>query len=235
MYRSRVVVAGAFVLASVPAIAADLIPAPPPEPIAAYQPAWNWSGFYAGVHGGYTTFNNDATVNSGAFAGSSASADPDGFIGGFQIGYDHQVGSAVIGAELDLGWVDASQGKTMSGGAGGFSADTNWVSTLTARVGHEISPGTLAYAKGGIAWQDVDYTRTSGGAVSTTNETRDGWLLGGGVEHMLTQDWSVDAEYNYIDYGKDSSSFSNSAPVGIDSDQHLFKVGLNYRFPVMGY
>ena len=44
---------------------------------------------------------------------------------------------------------------------------------------------------------------------------------------MLAPQWSAKAEYNFLDFGKDSIS-----PIAatVDTQVHQFKVGVNYHF-----
>jgi opacity protein-like surface antigen len=65
------------------------------------EPAWNWSGFYAGLNAGYargTSVSNDldGTINAG---GVLVNESTNGFIGGGQIGYNWQFRYAVFGLE----------------------------------------------------------------------------------------------------------------------------------------
>jgi outer membrane immunogenic protein len=81
------------------------------------------------------------------------------------------------------------------------------------------------YVKGGAAWADAEYTLAGVGAVS---DTRVGWTLGTGVEWALAPQWSAKLEYNYLDFGKDN--YTLGTPFEIDTQVHLIKAGINYRF-----
>ncbi len=104
-----------------------------------------------------------------------------------------------------------------------MTSQFNWYSTLTGRVGYAVD-NWLWYVKGGAAWADVDY---SIGGVKL-GDTRTGWTVGGGLEYGLTPNWSAKLEYNFLDFGSDNIA----APIGVkaDTQAHLFKAGLNYRF-----
>src|SRR5215216_3833625 len=99
MKRLLVGCAAAVVAFSTPALAADVAPGfkAPPAPPAAY----NWSGLYGGLNAGYSGGHvpYDATTFG---APSSGTLNPDGFIGGGQIGYNFQAGSFVFGVESDI-------------------------------------------------------------------------------------------------------------------------------------
>ncbi len=59
----------------------------------------NWSGFYAGVNGGYGWANNNQLVDPGWFDGIS----PSGGFGGGQLGYNWQgLSHFVLGFETDI-------------------------------------------------------------------------------------------------------------------------------------
>ena len=126
-------VALAAILAG-PAMAADrkvkasILKAPPPAP------AYKWTGFYAGVNAGYTwnddsvtvltanVFNNVAALSPlGLTYGTAAAVASTGilptntrsFIGGGQIGYNHQTGSVITGIEADFQGVGSGDSSTL--------------------------------------------------------------------------------------------------------------------------
>lgn len=62
---------------------------PAKGPMAAPLPAWNWSGFYAGLNAGYarsTTVWNDLDGTINGVSGVLVDESTNGFIGGGQIG-----------------------------------------------------------------------------------------------------------------------------------------------------
>ena len=100
MKRSVLAALGLVAAMAVPAAAAD-IPRGVPYRAPAYVTAFNWTGFYAGLHGGYGWSGSDGIDLRG------------GFIGG-QFGYNWQgAGSPwVFGLEFDSAWADL--GRTSS-------------------------------------------------------------------------------------------------------------------------
>jgi outer membrane immunogenic protein len=67
------------------------------------------------------------------------------------------------------------------------------------------------------------------------DETRWGWMVGGGIEWGITENWSAKIEYNFMDFREDTFRFL--APGGaffadarIDQQMHVVKAGINYRF-----
>jgi len=218
--------AAAVALGVTAANAADLGQRPvykaAPAPMMA---AYNWSGFYVGGHLGYGWSSEEARF---ATNGLSGATDPSGFLGGAQIGFNWQTGAFVFGVEGDWSWTNAD-GSTTIGGTG-VNANHNWYATATARVGYAWD-NWLWYVKGGAAWMDADYNITG---LTAVGDTRTGWTIGTGFEWALGNNWSAKIEYNYLDFG--SERFALPTATDIDSQSHLVKFGVNYRFgagPVM--
>ena len=167
--------------ADLPTKAPMVAPAPPP--------AYNWTGFYIGINGGYGWGNStDPTLSPGtpdafgffpfAVRGNvNTSFDTRGGFGGGQIGYNWQLNpSTVVGLETDF------QGADINGSAAvivpSFIATQNFTSTAndkvrwfgTARVrgGILVTPNFLVYATGGLAYGEVERSASFLGASITT-------------------------------------------------------------------
>ena len=87
---------------SLPALAADLPARVTKAPALIAVAAYDWSGFYLGVHAGYTFGEDDNISTTGQAAANIANVaggarpgfvrhDRDGFIGGGQAGYNWQL------------------------------------------------------------------------------------------------------------------------------------------------
>ena len=95
------------------------------------------------------------------------------------------------------------------------SSSMDWFATLRARAGFLVTPATLLYATGGLAFADVSasmqvagsyYSADPAGQVAWVSsasggETKTGWTLGAGVEHKFSRNWSLKLEYLYYDLG----------------------------------
>ncbi|MBO4228148.1 outer membrane beta-barrel protein [Bradyrhizobium neotropicale] len=249
--RSGVLLLGATTIALVAsgvASAADL------EPEVKLPPAvWDWSGGYIGGHvgGGYgrTSFSNPYGPSMYGDV-----ADTPVFLAGGQIGYNWQTNNWVFGVELEASGA-VSDGTNTCLAASGFivsancKAGPNAVATGTGRIGYAFGAlgRTLAYLKGGVAWQnnrgDVVNNYEGGWPQEKTHFDygRLGATIGLGVEQALTPAWSVKAEYNYLHFGGPSVATPPTVQdppfailpantTGLSSDYHIGKIGLNYHF-----
>jgi outer membrane immunogenic protein len=98
----KVLVAGitAAVFCGAPVFAADMpVKAPPMA-----APVFNWSGWYAGINGGYAwSDNGDITYRDPGGTGATIKGfDSNGGFGGGQLGFNVQSGQLVWGLETDI-------------------------------------------------------------------------------------------------------------------------------------
>lgn len=191
MRTSVLLAALLFALPITSALAADL-PAKK-ESVAAPLAVSMWTGFHVGLNAGGTWSNSSYQISSWPLVigpgnpGPNPSGNPHysatailgiigtnstnsaGFIGGGQIGYDHQFGGAFIaGAEADI------QGVAENTGGGSYwrnnsvlganlynhnylsgvsiSKSLDYLGTLRGRIAYLVSPALLIYGTGGLAY-----------------------------------------------------------------------------------
>jgi outer membrane immunogenic protein len=177
---------------------------------------------------GCRTFPNLYSIVSAQTATFNAPMRQNGFIGGGQIGHNWQVSPAgVVGVEADIqGIANSNKSLTLTSATPvaqfpGFplnqvatvTSRLDYLGTVRGRVGLLATPSFLAYATtGGFAYGGVSASTSinqnlvsgglgpygGAGAVSTT---RAGWTAGAGLEWMCASNWSVKAEYLYVDLG----------------------------------
>jgi outer membrane immunogenic protein len=196
-------------------------------PAAAGDKGGNWSGLYAGFHLGATEMSADTsrTIDANTYwlainqaqveAVSAIDFEEQGFVGGFQIGYNHMWDWVLIGAEADLSYnsIDVSSAQIVpyaSDPTIGFQTvtqvDQDWLGTLRLRLGFDLQ-GALLYATGGLAIGSVEFTQgfsdTNFVAFSalTEDEIRTGWTAGGGVEIGAFAGTTFRVEYLHTDLG----------------------------------
>ena len=187
---------------------------PPPAPVV--TPVFNWTGFYAGINGGYGW--GGSTSFSAPFA--SSSFDTSGGLVGGTLGYNYQMNQIVFGVEgdIDASWI---KGSSI---CGGLTCETknSWLGTARGRVGYAFDR-FMPYVTGGAAFGDIKNTITPIGSAS---ETRVGWTAGGGLEANLYGPWSAKIEYLYVDLGSGAPVAGSSA----DFKTNIVRAGLNYHF-----
>ena len=225
---SMIAVTAAVVSTS--AVAADL-PAKAPAYVPP-APVWNWSGFYIGGHVGAAFGGNDS-VNTDVFALTTNNRDA-AFMGGGQIGADYQFGSNwVIGIEGQISGISSGD-RTFTDTFGTLRDRTEWLGSVTGRLGYTWGPGLL-YAKGGVAFRD------NGGLTMVSvfdptffvDRSDTGYTVGGGLEYMFSPNWSAKVEYQYFNFDTTTVTtlgFFTGTGLSYRDDFHTVKVGLNYRF-----
>ena len=145
-------------LLSTAAFAADLAPRYTKAPPMIVDPGYNWTGFYAGLNGGYSWGRANTTVAPFAtpFPTSLTTAfapfrqDVNGGLGGGQVGYNWQVDRKwVLGLEADIQWsgersstlltsVGPRYGSTAVGVPFGIGADFSSIATQTANLAYDL-------------------------------------------------------------------------------------------------
>jgi outer membrane immunogenic protein len=213
----------ALALLAIPfaAQAADM-PIKPPyykgqQSVVAY---YNWTGFYAGINGGYSW--GDAKFTSSAGTSSTA---PRGFLAGGTVGYNYQSGAWVFGLEGDLDWADLNHtNASVACGTSCVIKDT-WLGTARGRVGYAFDRW-LPYLTGGAAFGNV-YVGNSVGAVSST---KTGWTAGVGLEYAFLGNWTTKIEYLHVDLGSANCSAACAPPLSAKFTAEVVRLGLNYKF-----
>jgi outer membrane immunogenic protein len=212
------IAAGAMSLLAHSALAADLARRAPPRaavPIRTPEVRlFDWTGFYAGLNGGYGWGDSK-------FTGAGANTSPEGALLGGTIGYNYQWGSTVFGVETDLAWsnVKGSTGCTF----GSCETKNDWLGTTRLRLGYAFDR-FMPYVTGGAAYGDVK-ARVPG--VGSDSDTKVGWTVGGGAEYAFTPNWSVKAEYLYVDLGKIDCAACGGH---VKFNENIVRGGINYKF-----
>lgn len=240
--------------------AADMYPADGPGGLkdAPYIPVQSWTGFYIGVNGGYGWSASDSRLDGSAaeldycykyycyFDKDAGHRDlsPTGGFGGGQIGYNAQRNRFVFGIEADIqgSGIGDSAAIDLLGGDAAVRGKTelNWFGTVRGRVGYTFDRA-LVYFTGGFAFGGVKDTLgvTSpwgDTAKVSKDDTKTGFVLGGGIEYALNSSWSLKGEYQYIDLGSEKLSADAgdycawaSGTLHADHTYHTVRAGLNYR------
>lgn len=242
-------------------------------PIVVPPPVFSWSGFYGGLNAGYG-FDNDrdiqttgqAAINVTNVAGGarpgSVRLEREGGIAGVQMGYNWQImPNWLVGIEADFAGADINDTRNVVtiplNGIGTlnntFNSKLDYLGTVRARAGY-VFDRTMVYATGGFAYGGVSNTVSffgtpaTGGLLQFVGSNRDletGYTVGGGIEHFISNNFSVKAEYLYYDLGRTTVNVAVIPGNGgggtgynsrFDNEGHIVRVGLNYKFtgPIFG-
>lgn len=241
--------------------ASGAIAAPPLTP--------SWTGFYVGAHVGYSwgSVTGDTThavfvptgspflpVVGPAFPALGRDIDPNGGLGGLQLGYNYQVGSVVYGAEADITWTGQRDSFNFNGVAPNLNfedflyqettaAKLRYMGTVRGRLGYAYG-AFLPYLTGGFAWgrmaMDLSWTASQKPAgccsifatrsfAGSEAHTLFGWTVGAGFEYAFADRWSAKAEYLFVDLG--NKTYFSGVPAGGSFGLHdqIVRLGINYR------
>jgi outer membrane immunogenic protein len=185
----------------------------------------------------------------GAAPQTNAYVDNIALRGGIYGGWNYQINADyVVGAEVDFGW--ANETAILHGSAyptnllfgspalpfgatplDTFRVTTNWDGSAVLRVGRLLTPSTLFYVNGGLAWAHIQVTSTCsttptatvsncapdnyfsgtlGPAVIEQSATALGWTAGIGLEVRLWSNWVARGQYRFsgFDYPSGSGAFT---------------------------
>lgn len=198
-----VIAASALALAAsaaAPAMAQDARPA--------------FDGPYIAALGGYDKVQVDTPIGDGS---------DDGILFGGVVGFDKNINGAVFGIEGE--YSDSNVKETVSNAlVRGDRASLKTGRDLYAgiRIGGEVTPGVMLYAKGGYTNAKVKASYSDGVDTISGSDELDGYRLGAGVETTV-RGLLGRLEYRYSDYG-------NYEGLGLQPDRHQVAAMIGYRF-----
>lgn len=234
----------------------------------------HWNGWYVGANAGYTWDASDVSYvqDSLSVYGFNLEKGDSGFeldrelhpksgLAGVHGGYDYQTRNLIVGVVADFDYRPSSAKTTVGplfsplNDFLSISTEQKWLGTLRVRFGVEPCKACLIYTTGGLAYGRVQHShvQTSDFFADRTfdshrafseSQTKVGWAVGGGIEYRLGRNWSVGAEYLYVDLGRDTVRTSAGAgndlsgyklfypatSVVYDDTSSIARVMLNHRF-----
>jgi opacity protein-like surface antigen len=221
----------------------------------------NWTGLYAGGFFGAAygetdiRFNDPAATSTRPYVFGPIGGAQVGYnyqVNNWVYGLEGDIG----GARLRGGRTCGNFGLVAGASFNPFFQDCtdrlNWMATASARLGYAAGR-TLYYVRAGGAWAEdarikvdcIDPTITcanpagvpypalnpNGTETTQARSNRFGWMVGFGTEFDLGKNWSAKADYNYIDFGRNSNLASDGTTVLTDrSTLSQVKIGVNYRW-----
>ena len=196
--------------------AADVV-----EPVAS---TYSWTGFYIGANAGGAFGNID-----GNFIGITGSADISDFTGGVLVGANYQYGQWVLGVEGDINYLGFKEEFAPGFGGGGLGAQASLdaFGTIRGRVGYAFDR-FLPYVTAGVAMGNVKIDEHVFSETETKFQT--GYAVGGGAEYAFNNNWTVRAEYLYVDLGKKDFGFDSIDPYNVKTDFSVVRAAFAYKF-----
>lgn len=175
------------------------------------------------VFGGYDN------VQSGNDGSDDAA---EGVTYGTALGYDFQMGSAVVGIEGEISGSTADiTGRDIDIAGDSLRLDAGRDLYIGGRVGFVAGPSTLIYAKGGYTnFRVQSHYEDGSGGIFDRGVTLDGWRVGAGIEQrfsLLGPSGFIKAEYRYSNY---SNLDLDNIDAEIDTDRHQAVIGVGFRF-----
>jgi outer membrane immunogenic protein len=150
--------------------------------------------------------------------------------------------ATVFGVETDLSYADikgSTIGTDPASGNCAVPANPNCESTIRAlgtargRLGLAWQ-NLLPYVTGGLAYANLHGAEGVTGTGGSGSKWVPGWTIGAGLEGILAPNWSVKAEYLYVDLGRHevfTDVFGGvPTPESLRETAHIVRVGVNYRF-----
>ena len=199
------------------------------KPVPFVDVPFSWTGFYAGVNGGYGW--GRSSWSDPAVGAASGRFDTHGALLGGQLGYNWQLGSVVFGVETDADWTNLTGsgigGVCLADGGGQCQTKQSWFGTTRGRLGYAFGRW-LPYITGGAAYGDIKAPQSNG----TSTTVNFGWSAGGGLEYSIDRNWSAKVEYLHVDLGTAGffSAANGISTLSVPAKDNLLRAGINYHW-----
>jgi outer membrane immunogenic protein len=179
----------------------------------AYAPI-TWTGFYVGANVG-ATFGDELDIDT-EFEGKGSVDIDNALMAGIHIGYNWQTPSNwVYGIEADLGILnDGIEDEDV----------TDYLATIRGRLGYAFG-NSLIYGTAGVAFIGYGDDLQDAGS----DDTAVGFVVGGGVEHKLSNNFSLGVEGLYYNVSSDGEN-NFDGNFDIDRDFWAVRARATYHF-----
>ena len=212
------------------------------------EPSFDWSGAYVGINAGVASsagkWNNFDDSNAQAFnVIIDFTAENTGFVGGGQIGYNHQIDALVLGIEGNLDYLGVN-GKNVPPDLAYdayLQTEQKWLGSIVGRLGY-ATDRIVFFGTGGIAFTSYDFTvhnnNFSTFHVEHPTDERVGWTAGVGMEYAMTDNLVAGIDFKHYDFGWDTingNALQQPAGPGLDvfnirETDNTITARLNYKF-----
>lgn len=224
------------VLASAPALAADIAAPVYKAPVIA--PVSNWNGLYLGINGGYGW--GSTAWNFTAPTARNQDHNTQGGLAGGTVGWNYQVSPQwLVGIEADYDWANLTGGTACPNPTFRCQTKISSLTTVRGRLGYLVSPNAMVFATGGWGWSRMTAETLfllgapippSGTPTNGQSQTANGWALGVGGEYAFAPNWTAKVEYLHVHLGSNTYNVDNGSQVNAKQYVNTFRAGINYRF-----
>ncbi len=160
----------------------------------------------------------------------------EGVTYGIGVGYDVDLGGAVVGVEGE--WTDSTAKTEFADGdfeGFGFGrVDAGRDLYIGARAGAKVQPDLLLYAKGGYTNAKLNVLANDGVTEFDQDYNLDGFRVGAGAEYAMSENSFFKLEYRYSNYKEGEVDFDGTLPdserFDVDLDRHQVMAGFGLRF-----
>jgi outer membrane immunogenic protein len=188
----------------------------------------NWDGFYIGLNASHIRANARWTdqfgFTTGDFSGEGTSL-------GFTAGKNWQSGLWVYGVEGDLARsILRAEIPAFACFPLNCQSELTSLATLRGRIGFLLSPDLLIFGTAGLAAGNL---RHGNFLFASANNTALGYAAGAGVEARVAQNWTLKAEYIFVDLESNEACSSAICLISVQNNKfnaHAFRLGLNWHF-----
>lgn len=212
----------------------------------------SWTGFYAGANAGVIFNNTQLRSQQLGFTNPSedcnSSSNFSTFSPGIQLGYLYQSARRLIlGVEASASF-NTHQKETLScrcpdnlDVSDRFTFRNQMQNAVKGRLGLALNWNEnmfLPYVTTGGSFANIALKyQNEGGDYYSDQHTKAGWLIGAGLEWVLSQSWSLRAEYAYVNYGnviklKIPTVYGLEDPDGkaqVDLNTNNVVISINYK------
>jgi outer membrane immunogenic protein len=186
----------------------------------AYAPI-TWTGFYVGANVG-ATFGDGLDFDTEKSGDITFDVD-NALMAGIHIGYNWQTPSSwVYGIEADLGIVnDDVEDPDID--------VTDYLATIRGRLGYAYG-NSLIYGTAGVAFVGYSDDLQDRGS----EEAAVGFVVGGGIEHKLSSNFSLGVEGLYYDFSSEGINVT-AGDFDLDRDFWAIRARATYHFSADRY
>ncbi|MCL6283802.1 outer membrane beta-barrel protein [Ruegeria sp. 2012CJ41-6] len=220
------------------------VQSPLQDPVVEAPEPPNWDGFYAGGSLGYGFGFEDrfGVSRNGTLSGNLGDMEPDGLYGGVRGGWRDSIRFAtgrqyVYGFEVGYDIADIKDsvtgeilGATLEGRSEIKDMFTlRFKGGITNRSGRTLYFSSIGYVNSKVE-TGLDSSVGGGTLSGESDDRRNGYAIGVGVEHKLTEQLSLTGEYEYVNLKSKTVELTDNVTTKSTPGFHGLRLGLNFQF-----